>query len=98
MSMSDRTQTSLSHALVLRTANCPVSMAGPIAVRSTQFGAGEMVVVMGHTIRQTGYGFPPSCTRLCTVCTRSGPGGAPEGTAICYNAFHILIRPITEPV
>ena len=37
-------------APVLRTASCPVSMAGPIAVRSTQFGAGEMVVVMDHTM------------------------------------------------
>jgi hypothetical protein len=37
-------------ALVLRTASCPISMAGPIAVRSTQFGAVERVVVLDHTM------------------------------------------------
>ena len=35
-----------------------------MAVRSTQCGAGDMVVVMDHTMLHTGYGFPPSCTRV----------------------------------
>ena len=33
------------------------------AVRSTQFGAGGTVVVTDHTMLQTGYGLPLSCTR-----------------------------------
>ena len=31
-------------------------MTGPMAVRSTQFGAGDIVVVMDHTMLHTGYG------------------------------------------
>jgi hypothetical protein len=33
------------------------------AVRSTQFGAGETVVVTEQTMLQTGEVLPPSCTR-----------------------------------
>jgi hypothetical protein len=38
----------------------PASLAGPMAVRSTQFGAGATVVVTNQTMQQTGYGCPPS--------------------------------------
>ena len=38
---------------VLRTASCPASMAGPIAVRSTQFGEGEHVVFAGDSVPKT---------------------------------------------
>ena len=36
----------------------PASLAWPIAVRSTQFGAGETVIVTDQTMLQTGYGLP----------------------------------------
>ena len=36
------------------------------AVRSTQFGAEETVVVTDHTMLQTRYGSSPSCTRAGT--------------------------------
>ena len=32
---------------MLRTASCPASMAGPIAVRSTQFGGGSCRILCG---------------------------------------------------
>ena len=56
-------------ARLLRRAHYPRQFGGGggiqlFAVRSTQFGAGDMVVVMDHTILQTGYGFPPSCTGI----------------------------------
>src|SRR5262245_3640366 len=40
-------------APVLRTASCLVSMAGPIAVRSTQFGEGEHVIFAGDIAPET---------------------------------------------
>jgi len=40
-------------APVLRTASCPAILAGPIAVRSTQFGAGERVVFTGDIVPKT---------------------------------------------
>jgi len=45
-------------------------MAGPIAVRSTQFGTGETIVVMDHTILQTGHVLPPSCTSQGLTATQ----------------------------
>ena len=52
-------------ARLLRRAHYPRQFGGGggiqlFAVRSTQFGAGDMVVVMDQTILQTGYGFPPN--------------------------------------
>jgi hypothetical protein len=38
---------------VLRTASCPAKLAGPIAVRSTQFGEGEHGVYAGDIVPQT---------------------------------------------
>ena len=59
-----------------------------------QFGAGDMVVVMDHTILQTGYGFPPSCTRKVFVI---GIGaGNPEYVTVqamdkpLWNAYYAL--------
>src|SRR5262249_31384836 len=47
---------------VLRTASYPASMAGPIAVRSTQFGAEERIVFARDLAERTGFRLPPSCT------------------------------------
>ena len=40
-------------ARLLRRATYPASLAGPIAVRSTQFGAGEQVVFAGDMVPKT---------------------------------------------
>src|SRR5207249_10870830 len=69
---------------VLRTASCPASMAGPIAVRSTQFGAGKALVFACNLVLVTGYIFPPSCTR--------GPGA----NALVAPAWRRLSVPSTE--
>jgi starch synthase (maltosyl-transferring) len=52
---------------VLRTADCPAKLAGPSAVRSTQFGAGEAVVVMEQTLRLCGLWHG-----VCSEDTRKG--------------------------
>ena len=50
-----------------------------------QFGAGAMVVVMDHTMLQTAYGWPPSCTRLLWSWAAQRQRFALR-TALVYNA------------
>ena len=46
----------------------PAKLAGPIAVRSTQFGAGECIVFARDLVERTGYRLPPSCTSNALFC------------------------------
>jgi hypothetical protein len=66
---------------VLRTADCPAKLAGPGAVRSTQFGAEGTVVVTAQTVLQMEYVFPPSYTSRGEmprpVLFNPGRGGRP---------------------
>src|SRR5207249_3228176 len=80
---------------VLRTASCPASMAGPIAVRSTQFGAGKALVFACDLILVTGYIFPPSCTSTAPVLTAALCLPLPqetEGRSTCGTYSERLCR------
>ena len=69
-------------ARLLRRATYPASLAGPIAVRSTQFGAGDMVVVMD--IR----GCKQDTDVRRAVLVRRHQGGKTGAASLCSSALH----------